>query len=122
MLPIGESTVVRLTQLLDGERRQRRTRRGRRALGPWQQAILVLRWWSYPWSSAALVPVSLVYTVFHVLVFIGILGFWRSGIAGTGRAAQIGAIAALTSTAVLGSRSGSPSRSPTNESTTRVRA
>jgi len=44
VLPIGESTVVRLTHLLDAERRQRRTRRGRRALGARQQAILVVRW------------------------------------------------------------------------------
>jgi hypothetical protein len=30
--------------------------------------------WSYPWSSDALVPVSLVYAVFHAPAFIGILG------------------------------------------------
>ena len=40
--------------------------------------------WSYPWSSAALVPVSLVYAVFHVLVSVGLLGFARSGAAGDG--------------------------------------
>jgi hypothetical protein len=44
VLPIGESTVARLARLLDAERMQRRTRSGRRALGTWQQAILVLRW------------------------------------------------------------------------------
>jgi DDE superfamily endonuclease len=44
VLPIGEATAVRLSQLLDVERRRRGTRRGRRALGPWRQAVLVLRW------------------------------------------------------------------------------
>ena len=44
VLPIGEPTAVRLAQLLDGERRRRRTRRNRRALGPWRHAVLVLRW------------------------------------------------------------------------------
>jgi DDE superfamily endonuclease len=44
VLPIGEHTAVRLAQLLAGERRERQTRRGRRALGPWRHAVLVLRW------------------------------------------------------------------------------
>jgi hypothetical protein len=44
VLPIGEHTAVYLAQLLAGERRERRTRRGRRALSPWRQAVLVLRW------------------------------------------------------------------------------
>jgi hypothetical protein len=44
VLPIGEHTAVHLAQLLAGERRDRRTRRGRRAVGPWRQAVLVLRW------------------------------------------------------------------------------
>lgn len=43
-LPIGESTVVFVSGLLDAERRRRRTRRGRRALGSWSHAVLVLRW------------------------------------------------------------------------------
>jgi hypothetical protein len=44
-LPIGESTaVVYLSGLLDAERRRRRSRRGRRALGSWRHAVLVLRW------------------------------------------------------------------------------
>jgi hypothetical protein len=57
--------------------------------------------WSYPWSSDALVPVSLVYAVFHALVFAGILGFARSGAAGPGRGARIGTALALAGTAVL---------------------
>lgn len=44
VLAIGESTAARLAQLLAAERKRRRTRSGRRALGPWRQAILVLRW------------------------------------------------------------------------------
>ena len=44
VLPIGEHTGIHLAQLLAGERRERRTRTGRRSLGPWRQAVLVLRW------------------------------------------------------------------------------
>lgn len=44
VLPIGEHTAIHLAQLLAGERRERRTRRGRRSLGPWRHAVLVLRW------------------------------------------------------------------------------
>jgi hypothetical protein len=57
--------------------------------------------WSYPWSSDALVPVSLLYAVFHALVFVGILGFARSGVAGPGRGARVGTVLALAGTAVL---------------------
>jgi hypothetical protein len=46
VLPIGESTVARLAQLLEAERIQRRTRPGRRSLDARRQAILVLRWFS----------------------------------------------------------------------------
>ena len=44
VLPIGEHTAVRLSRLLAAHQQQRRTRRGRRALGPWRHAVLVLRW------------------------------------------------------------------------------
>jgi hypothetical protein len=44
VLPIGESCVVRLADLLDQERRHRRTRAGRRVLSVRAQAVLVLRW------------------------------------------------------------------------------
>jgi hypothetical protein len=57
--------------------------------------------WSYPWTSGAFVPVSMAYAVFHALVFVGVLGFARSGVAGAGRAARIGTAVALTGTAVL---------------------
>jgi hypothetical protein len=57
--------------------------------------------WSYPWSGDAYVPVSLVLAALHVLVFIGVLGFARSGVAGPGRSARVGTVVALTGTAVL---------------------
>ena len=57
--------------------------------------------WSYPWSSDAFVPVSLVLAALYVLVFIGVLGFARSGVAGPGRSARVGTVVALTGTAVL---------------------
>ena len=44
VLPIGEPTAAFVSQLLAGERARRRTRRGRRALGCYRQAVLVLRW------------------------------------------------------------------------------
>ena len=44
VLPIGESTAAFVAGLLDTERRRRRTRRGRRALGSFAQAVMVLRW------------------------------------------------------------------------------
>jgi hypothetical protein len=44
VLPIGEPTVAFLSGLLAGERAQRRTRTGRRALGCYRHAVLVLRW------------------------------------------------------------------------------
>jgi hypothetical protein len=44
VLPIGESTTAFVAGLLDTEWRRRRTRRGRRALGSFAQAVLVLRW------------------------------------------------------------------------------
>ncbi|WP_345655133.1 HARBI1 family protein, partial [Pseudonocardia tropica] len=44
MLPIGEPTAAFVSRLLAAERAHRRTRRGRRALGCYRQAVLVLRW------------------------------------------------------------------------------
>lgn len=44
VLPIGEPTAAFLSQRLADERARRRTRRGRRALGCYRQAVLVLRW------------------------------------------------------------------------------
>jgi hypothetical protein len=44
VLPIGEPTVAFVSGLLAGERARRGTRRGRRSLGCYRQAIMVLRW------------------------------------------------------------------------------
>ena len=57
--------------------------------------------WSYPWTSDAYVPVSLVLAALYALVFIGVLGFARSGVAGPGRGARVGTVVALTGTAVF---------------------
>jgi len=57
--------------------------------------------WSYPWSSAALVPVSVLWASLHVLVFLGVLGFARSGLAGASRSARVGLMLALAGTALL---------------------
>jgi hypothetical protein len=57
--------------------------------------------WSYPWSSTSLVPMSILWACLHVLVFIGVLGFARSGFAGESRSARVGAFLALAGTALL---------------------
>lgn len=57
--------------------------------------------WSYPWSSSALVPVSLLWACLHVLVFIGVLGYARSRLAGASRGARAGLVLALAGTALL---------------------
>jgi hypothetical protein len=57
--------------------------------------------WSYPWSSGALVPISLLWASLHLFVFYGLLGFARSGFAGTSRSARLGTTLALAGTALL---------------------
>jgi hypothetical protein len=44
VLSIGESIVAFVSDLLAGERARRRTRKGRRVLGCYRHAVLVLRW------------------------------------------------------------------------------
>ena len=44
VLPTSEETVLFVSGLLAAERRRRGTRRGRRALGCYRQAVLILRW------------------------------------------------------------------------------
>src|SRR4051794_39833751 len=44
VLPVRASTVLFVSGLLAAERRRRGTRRGRRALGCYRQAVLLLRW------------------------------------------------------------------------------
>lgn len=57
--------------------------------------------WSYPWSSSALVPISLLWASLHLLVFVGLRGFARSGLAGPSRSARLGTTLALAGTALL---------------------
>jgi hypothetical protein len=57
--------------------------------------------WSYPWSSAALIPISLLWALLHVFVFYGVLGFARSHLAGRGPSARLGATLALAGTPLL---------------------
>jgi hypothetical protein len=52
--------------------------------------------WSYPWSSDALVAVSIVYTLLHVLVAVGLVGLRRTGAAG-----RVGPLVAIAGTVVL---------------------
>jgi hypothetical protein len=44
LLTVRQETVLFLARLLDTERTRCGTRRGRRALGCFKQAVLVLRW------------------------------------------------------------------------------
>lgn len=57
--------------------------------------------WSYPWPSDTFVPVTLLFAGFHLLVFLGVLGFARSGLAGPGRSARVGSVLAMVGTAVF---------------------
>jgi hypothetical protein len=57
--------------------------------------------WSYPWSSGALVPVSILWAALHVLIFVGVLGFARTGVAGHSHSARLGTALALVGTALL---------------------
>lgn len=57
--------------------------------------------WSYPLSSRALVPMSVLYAAIHVLVIVGIVGVERSGMAGPSKAAHRGINLALAGTAFL---------------------
>ena len=57
--------------------------------------------WSYPWSSSSLVPISILWASLHVLVFVGVLGFAHSGLAGKNRSARVGVSLALAGTALL---------------------
>ena len=57
--------------------------------------------WSYPWSSSSLVPISILWASLHVLVFVGVLGFARGGLAGKSRGARVGVALALAGTALL---------------------
>jgi hypothetical protein len=57
--------------------------------------------WSYPLSSRALVPMSVLYAAIHVLVIVGIVGVQRSGMAGPTKAARRGLTTAVAGTVFL---------------------
>lgn len=54
--------------------------------------------WSYPWSSDALVPASVLFAAFHLLVFIGMVAFARTV---SSRGARVGSALALAGTFVF---------------------
>ena len=57
--------------------------------------------WSYPWSSAALIPISIVYAALHVLVVIGLIGLRASRPAGSSHWGQRGLSLAVAGTLLL---------------------
>lgn len=57
--------------------------------------------WSYPWSSDTFVAVTTLWGVAHLLIFIGLLGLRRSGLAGATRTAATGLALALAGTGLL---------------------
>ena len=57
--------------------------------------------WTYPWEGGAFVVVTILYAVFHAMVFGGLWGFRLSGLAGPGRGARTGHALALTGTTLL---------------------
>jgi hypothetical protein len=57
--------------------------------------------WSYPWASGTFVGISLLWGISHALIFIGLLGLRRSGLAGPTRGATVGLALPLTGTALL---------------------
>ena len=57
--------------------------------------------WSYPWSGMALVPVSVLYVAFHVLVIVGLLGVRRREPTGPSRWGRLGTDGAIIGTALL---------------------
>jgi len=56
---------------------------------------------SYPWWSEAAVLFYLLAAGSQLLLAAGVLGLRRSGVAGTGRAADLGLLAAITGTALI---------------------
>ena len=57
--------------------------------------------WSYPWTSSALVAVSIVQALLHVLVLAGVVALARSGVAGPTRIARAGLAIAVAGTVLL---------------------
>jgi hypothetical protein len=57
--------------------------------------------WSYPWSSDAFVPITLLWASAHALIIVGLLAFRRSGLAGATRTAGVGLALAVLGTVLL---------------------
>ena len=57
--------------------------------------------WTYPWSSNAQIPVSIVYAAFHLLVIIGLFEVRRAAVTGPHRSGRIGMDLAIVGTALL---------------------
>ncbi len=57
--------------------------------------------WTYPWSGGTFVALTLLWGVSHLLIFFGLVGLRRSGLAGPSRAAAVGLSLALAGTALL---------------------
>jgi hypothetical protein len=57
--------------------------------------------WSYPWSTTALVAVSIIFASLHVLVAIGLIGLRSSGATGSTGAGRWGLTLAIAGTVLL---------------------
>jgi len=57
--------------------------------------------WSYPWSSSALIAVSIIWASFHVLVAIGLIGLRSSRVTGSTGAGRWGLSLAIAGTVAL---------------------
>lgn len=57
--------------------------------------------WTYPWSGGTFIALTLLWGVSHLLIFFGLLGLRRSGLAGPTRAAAVGLSLAMAGMALL---------------------
>ena len=57
--------------------------------------------WTYPWSSTAQIPVSILYAAFHLLVIIGLVEVRRAAVTGPHRSGRVGMDLAIAGTALL---------------------
>jgi hypothetical protein len=57
--------------------------------------------WSYPWSSATSIPITLLWAFGQALLVVGVLGLRRSGAAGPSRAARVGLAMAVVGTSLV---------------------
>ena len=57
--------------------------------------------WSYPWSSATSIPITLLWAFGQALLVVGVLGLRRTGVAGPARTARVGLAMALVGTSLV---------------------